>query len=85
MIKTITFPEELWPSRRDTVEGKVVELHVRPGDTVGEGDLVAEVEVDKAIIEVESPYNGTVVRVYTAPGSAIKPGDPIADVEVNFR
>ena len=40
-------------------EGRIVAWHKRVGDAVAAGDLLFEVETDKATMEVESPTAGT--------------------------
>lgn len=72
---------ELWPSRRDSVEARVVAVHVVPGQAVRPGDLLVEVEVDKAVIAVESHIAGRVVEVHVRPGDTIRPGDPLVTIE----
>jgi pyruvate dehydrogenase E2 component (dihydrolipoamide acetyltransferase) len=48
---------------QDLTEGKVVALFVKPGDTVKKGDVVAEVESEKASFEVEAFDSGVVLDV----------------------
>lgn len=48
---------------QDLTEGKVVALFVKPGDTVKKGDVVAEVESEKANFEVEAFDSGVVLDV----------------------
>ena len=51
-----------------TVEAEIVEWHVQPGDSVTEGDIIADVMTDKANVEVPAPVSGTVLRTSGAPG-----------------
>lgn len=48
---------------QDLTEAKVVALHVKLGDTVKKGDIVAEVESEKASFEVESFSSGVVIAL----------------------
>ena len=48
---------------QDLTEAKVTELHVKLGDTVKKGDLVAVVESEKASFEVEAFSEGTVISL----------------------
>ncbi len=48
---------------QDLTEAKVVALHVKLGDTVKKGDIVAEVESEKASFEVEAFASGTVIAL----------------------
>lgn len=48
---------------QDLTEGKVTAIHVKPGDKVKKGDIVAEVESEKAVFEVEAFETGTILEV----------------------
>ncbi|WP_136600515.1 dihydrolipoamide acetyltransferase family protein [Salinigranum halophilum] len=63
-------------------EGELVEWHVEPGDTVTEDQVVAEVETDKALVEVPSPYNGTVKELLAEEGEVVPVGNVIITFEV---
>ncbi|AUV83716.1 branched-chain alpha-keto acid dehydrogenase subunit E2 [Salinigranum rubrum] len=63
-------------------EGELVEWHVEPGDEVVEDQVVAEVETDKALVEVPSPYNGTVAELLAEEGEIVPVGDVIITFEV---
>ena len=50
------------PRLSDTMEeGTVVKWHKNVGDTVSEGDILAEIETDKAVQEFESEFDGTLL------------------------
>ena len=52
------------PRLSDTMtEGKVAKWHKKVGDSVSEGDILAEIETDKAVQDFESELNG--VLLYT--------------------
>ncbi|WP_435065274.1 dihydrolipoamide acetyltransferase family protein [Halobaculum sp. EA56] len=63
-------------------EGELVNWLVAPGDTVTEDQPVAEVETDKALVEVPSPYNGTVTELHAEEGQMVPVGDVIITYEV---
>jgi pyruvate dehydrogenase E2 component (dihydrolipoamide acetyltransferase) len=63
-------------------EGELVTWHVSPGDTVEEDQVVAEVETDKALVDVPSPYNGTVKELLAEEGEMVPVGDVIITFEV---
>lgn len=44
-------------------EGEIVKWFVKPGDKVEEDDVLAEVQNDKAVVEIPSPVKGTVTEV----------------------
>jgi len=58
-------------------QGTVLEWTVRQGDEVSEGEMIAEVESEKSIGEVEAREDGTLRRVYAEEGDAVPPGTPI--------
>lgn len=66
MAEVITMPR-----LSDTMtEGKVSKWHKKVGDTVKEGDILAEIETDKAVQDFESEINGTLLFVGVEEGSA---------------
>lgn len=54
----------------------VIELCVKPGDEVAEGDSLVVLESDKASMEVPSPRAGKVIRMLVKEGAAVREGDP---------
>ncbi|MEF8974380.1 MAG: biotin/lipoyl-containing protein, partial [Haloarcula sp.] len=58
-------------------QGTVLEWTVEQGDEVSEGEMIAEVESEKSIGEVEAREDGTLRRVYAEEGDAVPPGTPI--------
>ena len=57
MAEVITMPR-----LSDTMtDGKVAKWHKKVGDAVKEGDILAEIETDKAVQDFESEYNGTLL------------------------
>ena len=56
-------------------EGEVLAVHVSVGQEIKEGDIILEVETDKAAVEIPSPYSGTVVEIRVKPGETVKVGD----------
>ncbi|MBJ7390341.1 MAG: 2-oxo acid dehydrogenase subunit E2 [Chthoniobacterales bacterium] len=67
------------PKLSDTmVEGTLVKWVKTKGDKVEVGDILAEVETDKATMEMEAFDEGTLSELYVAEGGTIKVGDKIA-------
>ena len=61
------------PRLSDTMEeGTVVKWHKNVGDKVAEGDILAEIETDKAIQEFESEYDGVILYQGVAEGASTK-------------
>jgi pyruvate dehydrogenase E2 component (dihydrolipoamide acetyltransferase) len=53
----------------------VLAVHVSAGQDVSEGDLILEVETDKAAVEIPSPYTGKVKEIFVKPGDVVNVGD----------
>jgi pyruvate dehydrogenase E2 component (dihydrolipoamide acetyltransferase) len=70
----------LMPALSPTMEtGTLAKWHVKEGDTVSAGDIIAEIETDKATMEVEAVDEGTVGKLLVAEGTADVPvNQPIA-------
>ncbi|MEZ3163448.1 2-oxo acid dehydrogenase subunit E2 [Halorubrum sp. RMP-47] len=62
-------------------EGELVSWLVAPGDRVEEDQPVAEVETDKALVEVPSSYDGVVEELFAEEGEMV----PVGDVIISFR
>ena len=70
----------LMPALSPTMsEGKLSKWLVKEGDVVKAGDLIAEIETDKAIMEFESSEDGTIIKLLIKEGvENIKVNEPIA-------
>jgi len=55
-------------------EGEVLAVRVAVGQAVKEGDIILEVETDKAAVEIPSPYTGTVLDIRVKAGDTVKVG-----------
>ncbi len=75
-------PNILMPALSPTMEeGKLSKWLVKEGDTVKPGDVLAEIETDKATMEVESVDSGVVNKILVAEGTeGVKVNEPIAIV-----
>jgi pyruvate dehydrogenase E1 component beta subunit len=73
-------PTILMPALSPTMEeGKLAKWLVKTGDVVKPGDVLAEIETDKATMEVESVDSGTVTELLVAEGTeGVKVNTPIA-------
>lgn len=56
-------------------EGEIVDVFVKPGDKIKEGDPLLEVETDKAVTAIPSPFTGAVAEVRVAAGDTVHVGD----------
>ena len=70
----------LMPALSPTMEeGTLSKWLVKEGDTVTSGDLIAEIETDKATMEVEAIDDGTIGKILVREGQeAVKVNEPIA-------
>jgi len=56
-------------------EGEILAVLVETGQAVREGDVILEVETDKAAVEIPSPYTGTIAEILISPGDLVHVGD----------
>ncbi len=70
----------LMPALSPTMEeGTLTKWHIKAGDTVSAGQVIAEIETDKATMEVEAVDEGEVLEILVAEGSEnVKVNTPIA-------
>ncbi|MCU0621734.1 MAG: dihydrolipoyl dehydrogenase, partial [Gemmatimonadales bacterium] len=59
-------------------EGRLVEWKKQPGDTVAVGDVLAEVETDKAVMELVARTAGSLLGVVVSPGTTVPVGEALA-------
>lgn len=62
-------------------EGRIASWHVKPGDVVQPGDVLCEVESDKATIDVESAWEARMEEIVVEAGSTVPIGTTIAYLE----
>ena len=62
----------------DMEAGTILAWRVQPGDRVKRGDIVAEIETEKAEMEVEVFEDGVVAQILVAVGEQVAVGTPIA-------
>jgi len=69
------------PKLSDTMTvGTLVKWNVKEGDTLAFGDILCEVETDKATMEVQNTIPGVVLKIYAAAGAQLPVGAPICAV-----
>src|SRR5688500_15910481 len=72
-------PEIHMPKLSDTMtEGTLVAWKKKKGDKVSAGEVIAEIETDKATMEWESSEDGTLTEIYVEEGGKVHEGDTIA-------
>ncbi len=69
------------PKLSDTMTvGTLVKWLKKEGDDVKSGDMLAEVETDKATMELESFFDGKLLKIFAADGSQVAIGDPLCAI-----
>lgn len=67
----------------DMTEGKLVAWRKQPGDRIERGEIIAEVETDKADVEVECYVPGVLEKLLAGEGSTVLVGRPIALIKAD--
>lgn len=67
----------------DMTEGKIIAWLKAPGDEVRRGEPIAEIETDKATVEMESLATGTLTEIVAQEGHTAAVGDVIAYLETD--
>ncbi|GAB4249261.1 MAG: dihydrolipoamide acetyltransferase family protein [Thermoleophilia bacterium] len=62
-------------------EGELLSWKVEEGDVISEDATLAEVETDKAVVEIPSPRGGRVVRLHAEQGDVIEVGQTLVTIE----
>jgi pyruvate dehydrogenase E2 component (dihydrolipoamide acetyltransferase) len=76
MAKQFRFPDV----GEGITEGEVVRWLVKEGDEVKADQTLAEIETDKAIVEMPSPYAGTVLKLHFKEKDVVKVGDVLVTI-----
>src|SRR3989344_4421763 len=64
-------------------EGRIVRWDIREGDKVKEHQPVGEIETDKAVAEIPSPFSGVVLKINFKEGETVKVGEVLFVVGEN--
>ncbi|AFJ43090.1 2-oxoglutarate dehydrogenase complex dihydrolipoyllysine-residue succinyltransferase [Francisella orientalis] len=72
-VKAPVFPESV-------ADGTVSEWHKQEGDAVAEGDILAEIETDKVVMEVPATSNGVLSKILKPAGETVLSSELIAKV-----
>jgi pyruvate dehydrogenase E2 component (dihydrolipoamide acetyltransferase) len=86
MVKAVVMPK--LGQSEETV--KIIRWRKQLGETVAKGDILFEIETDKAVLEVESFYEGTLLKIVAGEGVTVPvqstvafvgdPGEPVPEV-----
>lgn len=74
------FEFELPDLGEGVAEGEILAWHVEPGDRVEEDQVLAEVETDKAAVDVPSPVAGVVRELHYEPGDMVETGAVVVSI-----
>jgi pyruvate dehydrogenase E2 component (dihydrolipoamide acetyltransferase) len=77
MLREFKFPDV----GEGIAEAEIVRWLVKEGDSVKEDQDLLEVETDKALLTLNSPYTGTITKLHGQEGEIIKVGDVLTTVE----
>src|SRR4051812_17413288 len=77
-LKTMPIPITM-PRLSDTMEaGTIIKWNVKEGDKVSSGDVIADIETDKATMEMTAYDDGTVAKIAVPEGQSTPIGSVIA-------
>lgn len=62
----------------DAAEATLVEWAVAPGDRIRRGEVLATVETEKAVVDLEADADGVLLRTFASAGESVEIGGPIA-------
>lgn len=79
--KVITLPEESHYVNDDIT---LIEWYIKPGDIIEAEQLVADIDTDKATIEITSNFSGKVVEINARQGEKIKVGQTLATIDTSY-
>jgi len=61
-------------------EGEIIKWRVKEGDQVQEHQVIADIETDKAVVEIPSPKTGTIIKLHAKEGDIVKVGQVLATI-----
>ena len=77
MVREFKFPD----LGEGVSEGEIKKWLVKEGDVVKKDQSIAEVETDKAVVEMPSPISGTILRLNFPEGGMVKVGESLATIQ----
>jgi len=79
----MAFEYELPDVGEGVAEGEIVAWHVDVGDHVEEDQVLAEVETDKAVVDLPSPVDGTITELHAEAGDVVAVGSVVVTIDVD--
>src|SRR3989339_1736690 len=74
MVQTVIMPK----LGQTVEESTIVKWHKREGEPVKKGEILFEIETDKAVLEIESFFEGTLLKIVVAEGQTVPVSVPVA-------
>lgn len=74
MVQTVIMPK----LGQTVEESTIVKWHKREGELVKKGEILFEIETDKAVLEIESFFEGTLLKIVVAEGQTVPVSVPVA-------
>jgi len=62
-------------------EGRIVEWLKKEGDTVKAGEVIARVEAEKVVFDLEAPKSGVIKKILANVGDVVPVGKAVAIIE----
>lgn len=59
----------------------IAEIKVKAGDVITAGQVVMDLETEKAVVELECPHAGTVAKIHVSAGQSVPIGTPLLSIE----
>ncbi len=63
-------------------EGKVLEIYIKKGQEVKEGDSLIKVETDKVVTDIPSPETGSVKNIFVKVGETVEVGEGVVELDI---
>lgn len=76
-MKKIVIPEVAMGD----AEVDIIKWHVKEGDSIKKGDVLVEIESEKASVGVEAEYDGVITKIIAKDGEVTSIGQVIAEME----
>ena len=77
------FEYELPDVGEGVAEGEIVVWHVKVGDHVAEDEVLAEIETDKAVVDLPSPVAGTIRELHAEAGDVVPVGSVVVTIDTD--
>jgi pyruvate dehydrogenase E2 component (dihydrolipoamide acetyltransferase) len=78
----MVFEYELPDVGEGVAEGEIVAWHVAIGDHVAEDEVLAEIETDKAVVDLPSPVAGTIRELHAEEGDIVPVGSVVVTIDI---